>query len=57
MTTVDRLSVLYYSADYISFPFGSVGSIVVYLKMDSVHVYARGRSSFANFISIYEESQ
>ena len=33
-TAVECLLVYHYSADYVSFPYGSLGPIVVYLKME-----------------------
>ena len=59
MAAVERLSVLYHSADYLFFiSFGIIGPIVVYLKNGVLLMYTiEGVSSVANFITAYEESQ
>ena len=56
MATVERVPVLHHSADYISFPLGSLycgifenGVLLMYTL--------EGVSSVANFITAYEESQ
>ena len=43
MAAVERLPILYHSADYISFPLGSLGPLWYIWKWSSAHVYARGR--------------
>ena len=42
VAAVECLPVLYHSADYISFPLGSLGSLWNLCKWSSAHVYARG---------------
>ena len=54
MAAVERLPVLYHSADYIV-SFGIVWPIMVHLKMEFCSL--EGVSSVANFITAYEESQ
>ena len=43
LVAVERLSILYHSADYISFPLGSLGPLWNFWIWCSAHVYARGR--------------
>ena len=43
VTVVERLLVLYHSADYISFPLELLGPLWNLWKWSSAHVYARGR--------------
>ena len=43
MAAVERLPVLYHSADYISFPLGSLDPLWYIWRWSSAHVYTRGR--------------
>ena len=43
MPAVERLPVHHHSADYISFPLGSLGPLWYIWKWSSAHVYSRGR--------------
>ena len=42
VAAVERLAILHHSADYISFPLGSLGPLWYLWKWSSAHVYARG---------------
>ena len=54
---VERLPVLYHSADYISFPLGSLGTFGIFENGVLLMYTLQGVSSVANFITAYEESQ
>ena len=59
MAAVERLPVLYHSADYISFPLESLGlsSCGIFENGVLLMYTLEGVSSIANFIIGYEESQ
>ena len=50
MAVVERLPVLYHSADYIFIPLGSLDPLWYIWKWSVAHVYARGVSSVANLL-------
>ena len=57
MAVEERLPVLHHSADYISFPLGSLVHCDI-LEYGGLLMYTlEGVSSVANFITVYEESK
>ena len=57
LAAVERLPVLYHSADYISFPLGSLGLLWIFEKGVLLMYTLEGVSSVAKFITAYIESQ
>ena len=57
MAVVERLPVLYYSADYISFPWDHWAYKGTFENGVLLMYTLEGLSSVANFITAYEESQ
>ena len=57
MAAIDRLPVLFHSADYISFRFGSLGHCGIFENGVLLLYTLKGVSSVAKFITAYEESQ
>ena len=57
MAAVERLPVLYHSADYISFPLGSLGPLWIFENGVMLMYTLEGVSSVENFINAYEESK
>ena len=57
MAAVERLPVLYHSADYISFLLGSLGPLWIFENGVMLMYTLEGVSSVENFINAYEESK
>ena len=57
VAAVERLPVLYNSADYISFPLGSLRPLWNFENGVLLMYTLEGVSSVANFITAYEKSQ
>ena len=57
MAAVERLPVLYHSADYISFPLGSLAHYGTFENGVLLMYTLKGVSNVANFITGYEKSQ